>query len=446
MSAPGALALPGAPLPGLGARPGPAASRGRAALAAGSLALLVAGGVAVAGCAATTHGFLDPAAQRGARTWIAGPLRVLDLHGGFGAAATALALMWLGYAGVLAWASDTRARWVLAAIVALHAAFLLAPPVLSTDVFAYVDYARLAAVHGLDPYAAVPASAPHDAIYAWVHWRHTHPVYGPLFVLATLPLGHVAPAVALWAFKGVAAAAGLGCAALVWRLARALGRDPARAVATFALNPILLVWTVGGAHNDLLMLLALLAGAALVGARREGAGGAAVAAAVAIKASAGLALPFVVLGAGRRGRVVAGAAGAAVAVAVLAVLAFPGHAAVPLEVLRHEQRLVAFDSVPAELARHAGLPGVTPSVRLGCEAVLAVALAWCAGAVLRGADWLAACGWAFVALLATASWLLAWYTLWPLAFAALSRDRRLLAATLLLQVLFVVDDLSRYAR
>ena len=89
---------------------------------------------------------------------------------------------------------------------------------------------------------------------------------------------------------------------------------------------------------------------------------------------------------------------------------------------------------------------MTPSVRLGCEAVLAVALAWCAGAVLRGADWVAACGWAFVALLATASWLLAWYTLWPLAFAALSRDRRLLAATLLLQVLFVVDDLSRYAR
>ena len=66
--------------------------------------------------------------------------------------------------------------------------------------------------------------------------------------------------------------------------------------------------------------------------------------------------------------------------------------------------------------------------------------------MLRGADRVEATGWAFVAVLATSSWLLAWYTLWPLPFAALSRGRRLLAATLVLQVLFVVDDLSRYAR
>lgn len=60
-------------------------------------------------------------------------------------------------------------------------------------------------------------------------------------------------------------------------------------------------------------------------------------------------------------------------------------------------------------------------------------------------DWVAACGWAFVAVLATSSWLLAWYTLWPLPLAALARGRRLLVATLALQGLFVVDDLSRYA-
>ena len=89
---------------------------------------------------------------------------------------------------------------------------------------------------------------------------------------------------------------------------------------------------------------------------------------------------------------------------------------------------------------------MTPSVRLACRAALAVALAGLLVAVLRGADRIEVTGWAFVAVLATSTWLLAWYTLWPLPFAALSRGRRLLVATLLLEALFVVDDLSRYAR
>ena len=64
---------------------------------------------------------------------------------------------------------------------------------------------------------------------------------------------------------------------------------------TLGLNPVWLLWGVGGAHNDLLMLAALTAAATLALAGAHGRAGAALAAAVAVKASAGLALPFVLL-------------------------------------------------------------------------------------------------------------------------------------------------------
>jgi hypothetical protein len=42
----------------------------------------------------------------------------------------------------------------------------------------------------------------------------------------------------------------------------------------------------------------------------------------------------------------------------------------------------------------------------------------------------------------TSTWLLAWYTLWPLPLALISRDRRLLYGTLAVQALFIVHQTS----
>jgi hypothetical protein len=64
--------------------------------------------------------------------------------------------------------------------------------------------------------------------------------------------------------------------------------------------------------------------------------------------------------------------------------------------------------------------------------------------VRRGGDWVRACGWAFAAVVAGSTWFLAWYAVWPLAFAAVTRDRRLLTATLLLQTYFVVNHIPGF--
>ena len=60
----------------------------------------------------------------------------------------------------------------------------------------------------------------------------------------------------------------------------------------------------------------------------------------------------------------------------------------------------------------------------------------------RGYDWIAAAGWSLLAISVTSTWLLAWYILWPLPLAVVARDRRLLIATLFVQLMFVVHQFS----
>src|SRR5208283_3866190 len=56
----------------------------------------------------------------------------------------------------------------------------------------------------------------------------------------------------------------LATIALVWRCARLRGRDPVAAVAFVGLNPIVLVWGLGGDHTDFLMMLCIVAGVYLL--------------------------------------------------------------------------------------------------------------------------------------------------------------------------------------
>jgi alpha-1,6-mannosyltransferase len=410
------------------------------AVAYGSLAVVTACGLAIAVLTSDAH---SPVVQGGGRRlpeWITGPFS--DLATGrltLNAFYLLLGAMGIAYLLTIAVGVELRATWVASAVVVLHVAFFLAPPLLSTDVFNYIDYARLGALHGLDPYIHGPVAAPHDPAFLLTAWRYRGDAYGPLFTIASYPLAYASIATALWAFKAVAALASIGCVALIWTMARRLGRPPALAIAVFGLNPLLLVWTVGGAHNDLIMLALALAASCLMLIGREAAGGAALVAAAAVKATAGIALPFMLIAARQRTRLLAGVLAAAIVLYAVAALAFPGHPLGVISVLREQHLLVGQTSVPKELALTFGLPGVTGAVRAVTAVALVAALAWITVRVWRGADWIAGCGWAMFALVATSTWFLAWYAVWPLPFAALGRDRRLLVATLALQVFFVVN-------
>ncbi len=230
--------------------------------------------------------------------------------------------------------------------------------------------------------------------------------------------------------KAISAAAVLATAYLVALLAPARGVDPARAAAFVALNPLVLVHVVGGPHNDGLMVLLATLGIAAILSLREAEGAVAIVAALYVKASASIAVPFAFLGSARRWRFLVGYVVAAIAIGSIADAAF-GHQWLHAFALASEnQDRTSHLSIPITTARLTGLdPDLVRTAALVLYSGQVIyLLAW----THRGGDWLRATAWATTGLLLATSWLLPWYLLWPLPAAALSRDRLLQALLLVL--------------
>jgi hypothetical protein len=351
-------------------------------------------------------------------------------------------LIWAGFAaylGALVLAPRLDRRLVWAAIVVLVVLFACLPPLLSHDVYSYVDYARLAVQHGLDPYVHTPQSAPGDPAFSHVTWTETTSAYGPLFTLATYPLAWLPVEAAVYILKAASAASVLAIAYLVARLAPARGIDATRAAAFVALNPLVLVHVVGGPHNDGIAILLMTLGIAGTLNMRETSAGAAFLAATATKASAAIAAPFALLSTLNQpptglkvvyistlspvGRFLVGVAGAAVLVGGLAWVGFGWSWLHGLALAGENQGRASHMSIPITTARLSGLdPGLARTAFLALYAALVIyLLVW----THRGGDWLRAAAWATAGLLLATAWLLPWYLLWPLPAAALSRDRLL---------------------
>lgn len=206
-------------------------------------------------------------------------------------------------------------RWTfrLGVPVVVVVAFAM-PAALSTDVFAYVGYARLAVVHGLNPHVATQLELARlgDPTKPYLHWPIASP-YGPLWTMiciAVVAAAERASAGSVWGavvvLKLIAAAGLLAVAALARRLAPGDG-GPARANATFVLvvtNPLLLCEGPGNGHNDVVMMALTLAGFAAwltpaAGGRRSARAALAFGAAAAVKLIPLLILPWLAIAAGR---------------------------------------------------------------------------------------------------------------------------------------------------
>ena len=420
--------------PGSATAPRQAGSRLATSLGARrALGLAGLAGLAVSaiGLAAPGPGMV-PAATGGGPEWL------LGVYGdGLGVSPRVYyGLLWVAFAShlcVFFAAPALDRRLIGACAVLLVAAFAIAPPLLSQDVFSYIAYARLGALHDLNPYTHAPIEFPSDPSIAHVGWTESQSAYGPLFTLATHPLALVSVPVALWALKGAAAASVLALALLVSRMAAGRGVDPRRGFVMVALNPLVLVHVVGGAHNDATAMLLAMLGCAAILTLRETAGGVAIASAVGLKLSAAFVAPFALLGAARPGRFAAGVAVAAATIVATGLLAFGPHLFESAALAGENQGRVSNYSLPNLLSELLGVDvdGVRAVTAVGYVALLAALLL----AARRGFDWIRAAGWAALGLLIASAWLLPWYVIWALPLAALSRDERLVAAVLLLTAL-----------
>jgi alpha-1,6-mannosyltransferase len=334
-------------------------------------------------------------------------------------------------------------RWAIVLIAALHAIVFAGPILISTDVFSYIAYARMGVEHGINPYLHGPAAISGDPVFQYVghDWRHVATAYGPLYTLLSYPFAPLGVTGALWGMKIVAQLASVGTLALTWRCAGKRELDPVWAILVVGANPLYVIYGLGGAHNDLLMLLLMMAAVSLTLAGRDAAAGAVVVGGALVKATVAALLPFMILSR-RRLTPILGALAALAFGALVAYLAFGTHGLDVVSALNRDAAFVSTDSFAAEIAHLFGKPGVFPvdhDLLKAALVLIALHLMW---RTWRGYDWVAASGWTLLAISVTSTWLLAWYILWPLPLAVVTRDRRLLVATLAVQALFLAHQTS----
>jgi alpha-1,6-mannosyltransferase len=402
--------------------------------------------------------------------WMAGPLSGIWPSELLGTTAlkviftAAIFVMWACYVLGMRRIAALGAGWAIGAIVAVQLIFFLSPPLTLTDVFNYINYARMDVVHNLDPYATIPALGPHgDPSYALSNWHDLLSPYGPLFTIFAFAVAPLSVAAAFWVAKGALALMSGAVLALVWKCARLLDRDPVQAIVFAGLNPIVLIWGMGGDHNDVymvffvmlacwLLLRSPVVGDAASGRARsrsprswllppafhELAAGAALAAAVFVKASAGIVVPVILAAMVRTPRrlvqIVIGGIAGGVLLAAISYLVFGAH--VPSDVT--QGNLVTGLSIPNLLGLALGLGGETETLRKLLALVLIGAVALCSVLAWRRRDFITPAGWATLALLVALAWVLPWYISWALPLVALSSSRRLRLATAVLSVYLIV--------
>jgi hypothetical protein len=339
-------------------------------------------------------------------------------------------------------------RWAIVLIAALQLIVFVGPVLLSTDVFSYIAYARMGVEHGLNPYTHGPIAIASDPVFQYVghDWERVATAYGPLYTLLSYPLAPLGVVGALWGMKLEALLASAGTLALTWRCARARGFDPVTAILIVGANPLFVIYGLGGAHNDLIMMLAMMAAVSLTivgtpSSRREAGAAAWVVAGALTKATVAVLLPFMVVSR-RRLAPILGTAAALVAGALIGYAAFGIHGIDVVAALNRDAAFVSTDSFAVEIAHLFGKPGVFPIDHDLLKGGLVLILAHLLWRTWRGYDWVAASGWALLAISVTSTWLLAWYILLPLPLAVVTRDRRLLAATLAVQALFILHQIS----
>jgi hypothetical protein len=424
--------------PGMQVEVGVARRQRRLGLTAAGALLVLGGLIAVA--AAHTESLL-PESIRPVQTSLAGAFGTAGLNLHVGGTIAALVLMFMAYATVVALAGQLSARVVVVAIVALYAVVLLAPPLASTDVFSYQAYARMGAVYHINPYTHGPNGNNLDPVFPYVgaKWSSIASVYGPVFTIFSYLLGPLTIATSVFAYKSIAVVAGLALVAVVWQCAKLRRTDPVKAIALVGLNPLLVIYGVGGGHNDLLMLLAMVGGVYAILASREGLGGALSMLAVGVKLTAGLILPFALVAGGTSGLSRGGrrrlALGAGLGIAALAALSISVFGAGSFDMLGtviKSQSEGGWLSIPGVISTRLGLPAIGHIAGFVLAGAFAFALCWLLRRVWRGEmDWIDGAGWAMLAMLVASSSLLPWYVAWLLPLAALSRDRRLATTAIL---------------
>ncbi|MGA2124430.1 MAG: polyprenol phosphomannose-dependent alpha 1,6 mannosyltransferase MptB, partial [Acidimicrobiales bacterium] len=190
-----------------------------------------------------------------------------------------------------------RKLWWIFAMWA--APMVVAPPLFSRDVFSYAAQGEMTSLR-ISPYLYGPFTLG-QASNAWTLpvdklWGNTPAPYGPFFLFIDSTIVKLSGQHQLATVVGLRLLEALAVAAIgygVIMLARGLGRDPGEAFVLAAMNPLVLLTLIGGAHNDALMTAFLVIGLGLAVKRHPVWALFFVSLATAIKAPAAIGLAYV---------------------------------------------------------------------------------------------------------------------------------------------------------
>jgi len=159
---------------------------------------------------------------------------------------------------------------ILSVWLFLNLILLFIPPLLSRDVFSYMFYGKIATAYGHNPYLVTPQRFSADPLFPLtsLYWKNTPVVYGPLFTLLSMLLTRMAGnqiTLGIYLFKSTAALFNLACVLLIWYiLGKHAPRRQAFGTMLYAWNPLVLIHSTGGAHNDVIMAALALGALALL--------------------------------------------------------------------------------------------------------------------------------------------------------------------------------------
>jgi hypothetical protein len=430
------------------------ASRERTSSLAGLLAIagVLVSGVTIAVAAAHTTTLLPQTVEYAGAVHLAGAFSSLGLNLHAGGTIAALTVLFISYVFVVRTSDRLSARVVLTTIAALTVFVLVAPPLVSTDIFSYQAYARMGALYGTNPYTHGPYAIFHDPVFQYVgaDWSYIPSAYGPVFTVFSYLMAPLSVAASVFAYKGIAAVSSIALVALVWNCAKLRGKNPVKAAALVGLNPLLIIYGVGGGHNDLLMLVALVGGLYAVLRSREKLGGGLAMLATGIKLTAGVVLPFALAAGGPRHRrsrhdLLVGAGIGLSMVTVLSLTLFGSGSIDMLQTINHSQSEGDWQTVPGFIGNALHMPTLGHIVGYLLALVFVVIACWLLRRVWQGRmDWIDGAGWATLTMLLAASSLLPWYVGWLLPLAALGHDRRLTKVALTMTGVVLAFQLVGY--
>jgi hypothetical protein len=344
-------------------------------------------------------------------------------------------LYWLGWR--LALQARGRAAWlvVLGGTLAFSAALLFLYPFDAADIFDNIMHGRIMGVYGANPFRDVASQFAGDPFYAYAAWQRTPSAYGPIWeslaggVARLAGDGIIANVLAFKALGGLFLALSIGLVAVI--LDRVAPERTLAGVVLLAWNPVVLYETIGNGHNDLAMMVWVLAAVLAILCRRYTLAVLALLAGALVKFIPVLLIPVAGLIVWRdlaharaRLRFLAVTLPAALGL----ILASYGPVWYGFEGLGLAYRASLFTaSLPstlnAWLQLHFGIHSAGRAIGMVAAGLTGAFVLGQGRRAWRDGSWLSFAQAAFniltFYLLVTCLWFQQWYTLWPLALAAL---------------------------